>query len=391
MKNYGFTLIELLGVIVILALLIIIVFPSIVNSVKGSSKKTDDLTLELIYNATDMHISNNRGNFKRTNGNTYCIKLSTLINEGYLKSPIKLSDEDITNNKVVQVTYQDGFNYELSDSTSCKDKEIYVNGDIVYFDIAAGTVCTEEKYKSSYDSTKQDYLNSVTGYNGITTTSELQNSCLKFYAFNDDGSDKINLLLDHSTTAGVTWNSNDISANGPKELLTQLANDTGSWVGTETPQNYSVNQSNTESKANYTIDYSTYKARLITAEEIDQITGNTGWDVTSELSEVYYFDSLTTSPSETCTYDSNTSTSYTSGCKYGWLYDRTGTNCKIRGCLNNSDGDIWGYWTVTSNAMYYNSAWAVGGYGDLSTVEVDFDVYYGVRPVIEIKRPEVSK
>ena len=43
MKNKkGFTLVELLGVIIILSLLIVLVFPKIVNSVKNSTKDTDD-------------------------------------------------------------------------------------------------------------------------------------------------------------------------------------------------------------------------------------------------------------------------------------------------------------------------------------------------------------
>ena len=46
LKNKAFTLIELLGVIIILALLMIIVFPSIINSVKNSSNKA--LGFELI-------------------------------------------------------------------------------------------------------------------------------------------------------------------------------------------------------------------------------------------------------------------------------------------------------------------------------------------------------
>ena len=40
---------------------------------------------------------------------------------------------------------------------------------------------------------------------------------------------------------------------------------------------------------------------------------------------------LKQSSSSTCTAGNTT------GCKYGWLYDRTGTTCKAYGCLNNSD------------------------------------------------------
>mgnify|MGYP003300450673 CR=1 FL=1 len=121
MKNKGFTLIELLGVIIILALLMIIVFPSIINSVKNSSNKTDDLTKELIYNAADLFIDEHINDFPKMNGSKYSIELSTLVGEGLLTGPIKLSssDADITNNKCIQVTYNNGYNYELKDSGTC--------------------------------------------------------------------------------------------------------------------------------------------------------------------------------------------------------------------------------------------------------------------------------
>jgi len=126
MKNKGFTLMELLGVIIILALLMIIVFPSIVNSVKNSSNKTDDLTKELIYNAADLFIDEHINDYPKQNGNKYAIELKTLVDEGLLVSPIKLSDSDadITNAKCIQVIYQGDYNYALKNSGTCEQTKI---------------------------------------------------------------------------------------------------------------------------------------------------------------------------------------------------------------------------------------------------------------------------
>lgn len=123
MKNKGFTLIELLGVIIILALLMIIVFPSIINSVKKSSNKTDALTLDLIYNAADLFISEHKTDFPKRAGNKYLIELKDLVDEGFLVAPIKLSDNDldITNSKCIQVIYQESYNYELKDNGTCEE------------------------------------------------------------------------------------------------------------------------------------------------------------------------------------------------------------------------------------------------------------------------------
>ena len=131
MKKNGFTLIELLGVIIILSLLVILVFPSIINSIRNSSEKTDEVTLELIYNAANLYIENHKNAFYKNNGNEYSIELQNLVDEGLLVSPVKLSesDDDLTNQKCVQVSYDNGFDYELKNSGECETR-LYGNNDI---------------------------------------------------------------------------------------------------------------------------------------------------------------------------------------------------------------------------------------------------------------------
>ena len=111
MSNKGFTLIELLGVIIILALLMILTFPSIINSIKSTSNKKDKLVIDLVYSAAEMFIKDNRNIYPDEEGNSYCITLTDLIEHGDLKGPINISDEDVTNKKSVQVTYSNKFNY----------------------------------------------------------------------------------------------------------------------------------------------------------------------------------------------------------------------------------------------------------------------------------------
>lgn len=130
MKNDGFTLIELLGVIIILSLLIFLAFPSIINSVKNSSNKTDNLTKEMIYKASNLYVSNHINKFQKINGNKYIIELKDLVEEEYLVSPIKLSNnKDVTNKKCVQVVYNNGFKYELKDNGTCEKTRICILDD----------------------------------------------------------------------------------------------------------------------------------------------------------------------------------------------------------------------------------------------------------------------
>ena len=245
--------------------------------------------------------------------------------------------------------------------------KIYKNGEVVYFNVDNGTKCSNYTETQSNTGTKS--------------------GCMKFYAFNDDGKDTVNLILDHNTTATVAWNSSRSNASGPLTALTQLKNDTDGWKGTITPTNYTLDQTGQPSNAKYTIDYSSYKARLITAQEIAQITGNTPWNEKVAVnSNWYYFDSKTTTASTTCT-DGNTT-----GCKYGWLYDRTSTSCTNRGCLNNADSSMtgYGYWTSTPCASYSRSAWNVDYDGSLGFFSVGGGSRYGVRPVITVSKSNLS-
>lgn len=121
MKNKGFTLVELLGVIIILTLIVVLVFPIITGYVKNSFSKTDKVTIQMIYDASNIYVSNHESNYKKINGNKYIITLNDLVEDGLLSSPINLSDTDVTNSKCVQVTFQRKFEYELKDIGECEE------------------------------------------------------------------------------------------------------------------------------------------------------------------------------------------------------------------------------------------------------------------------------
>lgn len=123
MKDKGYTLIELLGVIIILAVLIVLIFPSLINFIKNSSNDVDELTLDLIYNASNLYISEHSNDFSMKKGYRYIIELKELVAEGFLNSPIILSssDDDITADKCIQVIVtNDEYQYELKDSGQCE-------------------------------------------------------------------------------------------------------------------------------------------------------------------------------------------------------------------------------------------------------------------------------
>lgn len=118
----GFTLVELLSVIVIISLLTAFAFPKIVDFVNNLTGKTDEVVINMVNSAVELYISENKSSYPKINGNSYCVDLQQLIEEEYLKAPIKISDEDVSSFKSIQISYDDGFDYKLVDSSACIEK-----------------------------------------------------------------------------------------------------------------------------------------------------------------------------------------------------------------------------------------------------------------------------
>ena len=126
MKNKGFTLIELMGAIVILLLLVLIIFPSIINVIKKTGGEIDTATKALIIDATKSYIEDKKDieNYNLTEGNIYCIQIQKLIEGNYLidnlKTGANLNDFDIT--RYVKVTVEDDkYNYTILDNSNCTE------------------------------------------------------------------------------------------------------------------------------------------------------------------------------------------------------------------------------------------------------------------------------
>ena len=403
MKNKkGFTLIELLAVIVVLAIIALIATPIVMNTIKNSKKGAAERGADNYIKQVETAIATSKLDGKDVADGTYAIDengnlTGTGLPDG--KLTIEMNGEKPKSGSIVikngQVTTDSSMtigDYDVSYNPTTKKYEAaekgntpqpttkkYKNGEVVYFNVTTGEKCSD--YTESQSNT------------GVKT------GCMKFYAFNDDGGNTLNLILDHNTTAKVVWVSiedyvaaggteNDYDLDGkndkgPHTLLAQLKSDTSSWKGTITPVNYTMDQTGQGSKANYTIDYSEYKARLITANEIAQITGNTAWDEKT-ATDFYYFDTNTSSASDTCTKGN------ISGCQYGWLYDRTNTGCTTYGCLNDSDQSIIGYWTASSSANTTYYACYVYFYGFIDETGGVSYSDFGVRPVITISKSQLG-
>ena len=115
MKNRkGFTLAEILGVIIIIVLLLIIIAPTITSRINSLKDKSKEAGYELVYMAVSQHITENKSKYPP--GKRYCIKISDIINEGKLTSPVKEIDtgKTIDDYTVLVTIYSLGNeNYEI--------------------------------------------------------------------------------------------------------------------------------------------------------------------------------------------------------------------------------------------------------------------------------------
>ncbi len=420
-KKKGFTLIELLAIIVILAIIAVITVPIILNIIENSKRGAvidsaygykDSINkyyvTELANNpefalSDGLYTVQSDGSIKNGDNSTYTIPFTGTKPSG---GSITLENNEITDACIIideyAVTYAEG-KFTTNGKGNCTNSggglvgdqpqtyKKYEDGTEIYFDVDSGTGCTEEEYNDNKEKASENPLKS---------------SCMKFFAFLDsENSETVNLILDHNTTATVAWNSSRSNAQGPStnagQLLNQLCEDTKNW---ETESMTASDNYNPNNSFTWTIDYTTgcssdtentaYKARLITAEEVAEITKNdrstknqvgsspeANWGLGSSW---FLLDKGTIECYNSDDCDTQNVTS-----KYWWLFDNT-NNCTTYGC-KTVDNSTKGYWTSSPNAGNSNSAWDVGSDGGLKNyIIVSTDSSYGVRPVITVSKSKLS-
>lgn len=104
-KNRGFTLAELLGVIVLLSLLMLLVFPTIINQMKEGKSQISSAVEQLIFNSAGNYIDGNLNQYPVSNNTTYCFTLQQLVDAGEISQEILIDENGklLDLNKKVEV------------------------------------------------------------------------------------------------------------------------------------------------------------------------------------------------------------------------------------------------------------------------------------------------
>ena len=122
----GFTLVELIGVVIILALIALLAFPPILNSIRKTKTELSYASKEILYNAANLYVSENLNDFPKRNGNTFCVTLNTLSSKEYLPTKVydSVTGEEISQDSLIEIKVEnDSYTYNMNNE--CVE-DIYV-------------------------------------------------------------------------------------------------------------------------------------------------------------------------------------------------------------------------------------------------------------------------
>lgn len=122
MNKKGFTLIELLGVVIIVAILSLVLFPNIMNLFKKNKENVSNATKRMIEEAADLYIYDHLNDYPKVNGEYYCISLTELIADERLTEPLidPSTGKEIPDTYSVKAIVQNSqYNYEIITDGSC--------------------------------------------------------------------------------------------------------------------------------------------------------------------------------------------------------------------------------------------------------------------------------
>ena len=371
----GFTLIELLAVIVILAIIALISTPMILGIIEKAKKGGAESSALGFIDAVEKTVATNMLDTNKTNIEDGIYEVNILKSTTYdVKVKGEQPTEDswlkIEKGQVKECSLKIGEYVINCNGETTKNGEITTkpDGKIIKIGPTKVKATSTDTHKGIIYLDPTDLTKTCNGSNSISTT-ETKTGCMKWYIYSEDDSN-YTMLLDHNTTALIKWNDDN------KNVVYESSNLYAVVEDLKTTSGWKVNP------------------RIISAEEINIVTGKTGFDQ-SNPSSLYYFDTLT--------YTSGTFSS-TVRSRYDWLYNNSyqcKTGDKDYGCTmedNNiytaygttETGKIKGYWTQTIYTGSDNGIWRVEGAGGYLCMDLANAVRFGIRPVITIPKSIIS-
>ena len=390
-NSKGFTLIELLAIIVILAIIAVITVPIILNIIENSKKgavTTSAMGYKDAVNKT--YVSElSRDNSYSIANKTYTaeeLKEETGVNvEG--EEPGGNSWVAVVNNKVVDGCLQFGDYMVIVEDDYVGDPVKGQCDEKQEWEQTVNPVILKSSGGTTYYTSEWIKQNPVF-YNPVTNSkcTEGASGCMKWFAYSESNG-KVNMLLDHnlvdSNNQLITeqWEDSESASNQslPTAILDVLNEQTSTWSNKLVRHDlYNSSWNYNNNNYSYTINYSGKKARLISAEEIAEVTGMKLW--MRESGETYF------GSGSDVDWLGQTEEQRLQHQGYSWLYENM-QSCNQVGCDNALDG-VWGYWTSTPKVNTADKVWCVCNSGCLSPTDASTS-WIGIRPVVSVSKVSV--
>lgn len=131
MKKSGFTLVELLATVVLLAGIMLLVFPNVVEKVQQKEPEIEENRKKILYNAAYDFFYENKASYPLRVGKVYCVSV------GYLSSINQISadeyedlliDKTKTNYIKVEIGTSDNLYSIVTNLSSCTDGVVNLEG-----------------------------------------------------------------------------------------------------------------------------------------------------------------------------------------------------------------------------------------------------------------------
>ena len=387
---------ELLGVIVILAILSLIAVPVVLNLIDDTKEKAIERSIDNYISAVELAIANHNAKISNTevsdgicivgnDGNITCDGITievTVKNSKPTSGTLIIKDYAVVNYIGLTMNDKTVNNVEFN-GTKVAATQSDTHKGIVYMDPTdLSRTCTAALSDAN--------LNEYGTPTGVTS------GCMKFYIYDDEGSN-YKMILDHNAIPRATWvrSSQFLAAGGlaeewstnkvkygPLNLPVEIKNNLGNWIG---------------------------NPRVITANELAHIVGvdeALGWEQSktfaATLPDVQDYDTQVYSY-----YLDGSGDTYTTWwvqleyvpnsenkSRYAWLYDYT-SDCIQYGC-NYESNDTFpystyelhatdGYWLANHPVGNQLQAILVHNSGRIRVTNVG-NSSMGIRPVIELPK-----
>ena len=370
----GFTLLEMISVLVLISLLVLIIFPNIINYVKKNDKQVEKLNKVIYEDAASSYILQNQDFFPEDDGNQFCITIPELIDSGFLKN---VEEEEIMN-KSVQVEYMKKYKYELVDSSKCIVKypictPVYegdiTTGTVPMLDSDTGEVIFTpgDEYRCKVNN-REEYTFFVLSQNNDETVNFILDRNIHYDEYNKKG-----MLASEAQIGFVAWQESELNTDGPVTAMDYLYSATKGWSNVP-----NINIDYTDSTSENVGGYGGIK----TTGTLTKIIKKDGNSATVLGDKEGYENLKVRMPyiDEILPYNNVNL----------WLYNYLSEHDAIKGDNVQNITTIYGFWTLNSNNKTEDKVNDINNGGGTSIIEVNSN-NIGVRPVITLSKDYIRK